>query len=87
MSELAILDQLSAAVEPADRLRGKKHEVWEDSFDWKDCRSHFFVTQKLEYMHGNPCNAKWSLASNAVDYLHSSARFYICGEQRCLFCN
>ncbi len=32
MFDLEILDQLSAAVELTDRLRGKKHEVWEDSF-------------------------------------------------------
>ena len=31
-NEFALLDQLNAAVEPADKLRGKKHEVWEDSF-------------------------------------------------------
>jgi REP element-mobilizing transposase RayT len=80
-NEFAILDQLNAAVEPADKLRGKKHEVWEDSFDWKDCRSHFFMNQKLEYMHVNPCTSKWNLALNPAEYLHSSARFYICGEQ------
>ncbi len=80
-NEFALLDQLNAAVEPADKLRGKKHEVWEDSFDWKDCRSHFFMNQKLEYMHVNPCTSKWNLALNPAEYLHSSARFYICGEQ------
>ncbi len=80
-NEFAILEQLSAAVEPADRLSGKKHEVWEDSFDWKECRSHFFMNQKLDYMHGNPCTAKWNLALSAGEYLHSSARFYIYGEQ------
>ena len=61
-SAFAILERQSAAVEPPDRLRGKKHEVWEDSFDWKDCRSHFFTDQKLNFMHNNPCNAKWNLA-------------------------
>jgi len=81
MFELEILDQLSAAVELTDRLRGKKHEVWEDSFDWKDCRSHFFMNQKLDYMHGNPCTSKWNLALSPGEYLHSSARFYIYGEQ------
>ncbi len=80
-NEFALLDQLNAVVEPADKLRGKKHEVWEDSFDWKDCRSHFFMNQKLEYMHVNPCTSKWNLALNPAEYLHSSARFYICGEQ------
>jgi len=30
-----ILFKLQNAVEAKDRLRGKKHEVWEDSFDFK----------------------------------------------------
>ena len=39
------------------------------------------MNQKLEYMHVNPCTSKWNLALNPAEYLHSSARFYICGEQ------
>jgi REP element-mobilizing transposase RayT len=37
-NEIALLLQLSTVVEVKDKLRGKKHEVWEDSFDWKECR-------------------------------------------------
>ncbi len=66
-NEFAILDHLGVAVEPADKLRGKKHEVWEDSFDWKDCRSHFFMNQKLEYMHVNP--SKWNLALSPAIFI------------------
>jgi hypothetical protein len=39
------------------------------------------MNQKLDYMHGNPCASKWNLALSSAEYLHSSARFYICGEQ------
>ena len=39
------------------------------------------MNQKLEYMHVNPCTSRWNLALNPAEYLHSSARFYICGEQ------
>ena len=78
--ERKLLNILSLAVESTDRKRNKKHEVWEDSFDWKECRSHKFMKQKLDYMHENPCRGKWNLAPSPAEYEHSSARFYICGE-------
>ena len=76
-----ILQQLQNAVNKSDQQKGKLHEVWEDSFDWKECRRHDFVSQKLDYMHNNPCNGKWNLAANAYSYAHSSASYYISGEQ------
>ena len=80
-SQTAILQQLQDGVNISDKKRGKLHEVWEDSFDWKECRSNDFVNQKLNYMHNNPCNGKWNMAANAYSYPHSSAKFYITGEQ------
>ncbi|HMR93809.1 MAG TPA: hypothetical protein PKC69_15915 [Chitinophagaceae bacterium] len=76
-----LLQRLSLSVESKDKERNKKHEVWEDSFDWKECRTNGFMKQKLDYMHDNPCRGKWNLVSDVADYLHSSARFYLCGEQ------
>jgi REP element-mobilizing transposase RayT len=78
--EYKLIHQLSLAVEAKDRERNKKHEVWEDSFDWKECRTHKYMQQKLDYMHENPCRGKWNLAPLPAEYEHSSARFYICGE-------
>ena len=72
-----ILSRLQNAVEAKDKQRGKKHEVWEDSFDSKICRTEKFINQKLAYMHANPCSGKWNLAPTPIDYEHSSARFYI----------
>jgi len=72
-----ILLRLQEAVEATDKQRGKKHEVREDSFDFKICRTEKFMNQKLAYMHVNPCAGKWKLASTPIDYEHSSARFYI----------
>ena len=46
-----LLHQLQQAVENKDRQRNKQHEVWRDSFDWKDCRGEDFIKQKLEYIH------------------------------------
>ncbi|HMP22059.1 MAG TPA: hypothetical protein PKC39_13945 [Ferruginibacter sp.] len=68
-------------VEAKRKANNKLHEVWELSFDWKDCRSNDFVWQKLDYLHNNPCTGKWQLAINSVEYLHSSAKFYLTGEQ------
>ncbi len=76
-----ILQQLAEAVNASDRKRGKQHEVWEDSFDWKECRTREMIMQKLDYMHDNPCTGKWNLASNPADYIHSSASYYLNDKQ------
>ncbi len=71
-----ILKQLSEAVEVTDKKRGKLHEVFEDSFDIKECMTEKFIRQKLNYIHLNPCSGKWKLAALPEDYSHSSAKFY-----------
>lgn len=38
-----LLNQLSAGVNRTDRKRGKLHEVFEPSFDAKECRSKDFI--------------------------------------------
>lgn len=75
-----ILEQLSQAVTPSDKRRGKLHQVFEQSFDWKECRNDKFIHQKLLYIHNNPCRGVWNLVDNPVDYVHSSAKFYNLGE-------
>ena len=76
-----LLLQLSEGVKQTDRQRGKLHEVWESSFDWKECLSNEMILQKLDYMHDNPCNGRWKLAESPVDYTHSSAKYYLTDEQ------
>jgi hypothetical protein len=76
-----ILRILKKAVNFSDRQRRKLHELWEDSFDWKLCDSWELMEQKLNYMHENPCRGKWNLVENPFEYIHSSAKFYITGEQ------
>ena len=80
-SEEKLLFELSQAVTASDKRRGKLHEVWEDSFDWKLCDTIQMIERVLDYMHDNPCSGKWNLVESPVDYLHSSAKFYITGEQ------
>ncbi|MEO6454462.1 MAG: hypothetical protein ABIN97_10335, partial [Ginsengibacter sp.] len=78
---ILLLKQLSDAVEITERKRGKLHEVFEDSFDIKECLTQKFIKQKLDYIHNNPCSGKWMLADCPQNYLHSSARFYDTGEE------
>jgi hypothetical protein len=80
-NEKALLQQLTQAVNNSDRKRGKQHEVWEDSFDWKECNSIHFTEQKLNYMHRNPCTGNYNLAPSPELYLHSFAQYYLTGEQ------
>ena len=75
------LARLQAAVKNTDRKRGKKHEVWEDSFDWKECFSNKMICDKLDYMHSNSFSGKWNLVNDPTDYVHSSAKYYIMGQQ------
>lgn len=80
MNNNQVLNELSKAVSDKEKERDKKHEVWEPSFDWKECRTNEYILQKLDYMHDNPCKGKWNLVNAPYEYLHSSARFYIANE-------
>lgn len=52
------ISRLQKDVKAKDRSRGKKHEVWKDAFDAKECRTEKFIMQKLVYIHNNPCSGK-----------------------------
>ncbi len=53
---------------------------WKLSFDWKYCKSRVLINQKLNYMHDNPCTGKWNLCGSPIEYIHSSAKYYLAGE-------
>ncbi len=76
-----LLLELATYVVPTERKKGKLHEVFEPSFEWKECYSDRFTEQKLNYIHENPCRGKWELAKHPWEYLHSSAKFYLQGKQ------
>ena len=76
-----LLEILKRGVNKSDKAKGKLHEIWEDSFNWKECIGDAFTWQKLNYMHNNPCRGLWNLAVNCVAYKHSSALFYHTGQQ------
>jgi REP element-mobilizing transposase RayT len=52
-----------------------KHSIWQD-IQAKNVYSHAFLSQKLDYIHGNPVSKKWRLAANQAAYKYSSACFY-----------
>jgi len=79
--EAELLSKLGSFVNLTDKRRGKLHEVFEPSFDWKECYTDEFIEQKLNYIHENPCRGKWNLAEHPWEYIHSSAKFYFSGEQ------
>jgi REP element-mobilizing transposase RayT len=76
-----ILNTLKSAVRIKDKMKGKIHELFEPSFDWKSCETEKLVEQKLAYIHNNPCSGKWNLVESPWDYAHSSAKFYFTGKQ------
>jgi hypothetical protein len=45
-----------------------------------DLVHEWFFMQKLDYLHNNPCQQHWQLASLPEDYKYSSAKFYEIGE-------
>jgi len=55
----------------------QKYKIWEDGYDARDIFSQDFLTQKMEYIHYNPCRPKWNLARTPEEYPWSSARFYL----------
>ena len=75
-----ILKILKEPIGFEENKKGKKHEVWMNSFDAKECRTEKFILQKLNYIHNNPCSGKWSLADSPLQYYHSSASYYISGR-------
>jgi REP element-mobilizing transposase RayT len=79
--ETKVLANMELAVSEKDKQRNKRHEVWKNSFDWKECNINEYIEQKLNYIHLNPCQGKWNLSNTPEDYEHSSAKFYICDIQ------
>lgn len=73
------LDILANAVSPSEKKKASIHKVFEDSFDCKHCYTSPFIQRKLNYIHNNP--VKEGFVSNPNDYIHSSAKFYVTGEQ------
>jgi hypothetical protein len=86
--QVSILNKLKEKLSESDINKGKKHDVFEPSFDWKHIDTMEFYIQKLNYVHQNPCKGKNPLVNKPEDYLHSSYRsFYKLGDCPFDVCN
>ncbi len=77
-----ILQLLQQGLRSSDIVRGQKHCVFETSTDLIELFRGKMIEQKLRYMHANPVSKLWMLATDAVEYEHSSFAFYVRGEAR-----
>ena len=86
--ETELLQRLNLSVEAKDRERNKKHEVWKILLTGKNA-VHISLWNKNWIIclpvrsggHDNPCRGKWNLVKDITEYVHSSARFYLCEDQ------
>jgi len=67
-----VLALLEKAVTAKSKDKGKNHEVWEESFDWKICETIEFTYQKLMYMPGcTECSVKKEIVTVSLSLWHS----------------
>lgn len=71
---------LSFFQQAVTRPTRQRHKVWEDGFFDKQITSEEVFLQKVEYIHHNPVQDHWRLASNPEEYPYSSARNYLLGD-------
>jgi len=57
-------------------LKDRKHQVWQRNPLTVDLYNKEMIEQKLDYIHHNPVQGKWSLVEDYCDYPFSSASFY-----------
>lgn len=62
--------------------KDRKYQGWKRDSMSIDLYSDRFFQQKLEYIHANPCQPKWSLVPTPFDYKYSSAAFYEMGKDK-----
>ena len=80
-NKTGLLKVVKQGVNESELKVGKKHQVFELSFDARKCFDRQMVEQKLDYIHYNPVNGKWALVEDFVEYQHSSAAFYELGSK------
>lgn len=56
--------------------KDRQYQLWERNPLSVYCYSTAVTEQKLDYIHNNPIQEKWQLATLPEEYHYSSARFY-----------
>ncbi len=54
----------------------KKYEFWQRDSLAIELYNSAIAYQKLNYIHNNPIQERWSLVKDPIDYVFSSAKFY-----------
>jgi len=76
---------MSNSPELLERLRINDNKqvfkIWIDRYDETYLITRAILETKLDYIHTNPLQEKWSLVKSPEDYDYSSARFYETGIQ------
>jgi putative transposase len=71
--------------EKLDQLRiseeGRVFRAWQDRYDELYLEDRHLLETKLDYLHSNPLQERWSLVDRQESYPHSSACFYELGIQ------
>ena len=65
--------------------KDRMFQIWERNPLGIDIYSEKVMRQKLQYIHGNPLQEKWSLCGEAEEYRYSSAGFYEKGQSEWMF--
>ena len=60
----------------------RQHQFWKRNPLPIELYSREVIEQKLDYIHNNPVQEKWSLAPEPAAYLYSSAAFYETGVDK-----
>lgn len=63
-------------------VKDRTYQIWEHRPLSVPLWSQHVFEQKLDYIHHNPVHEKWKLADLPENYAYSSARFYLCNEDR-----
>jgi len=71
-----VLEKLRQGVRPEEQQKGKKHQVFQPSFDAKEVQGEDEIVRVLDYMHHNPVSKKWRLVHDFLYYPYSSAIYY-----------
>lgn len=65
-------------------MRDRKIHIWQKTHSPKQIISWEFFREKLEYIHNNPVTARWHLCERPENFMYSSARDYMSGQNGAL---
>jgi REP element-mobilizing transposase RayT len=72
--------QLLSFFAAAKTKKGAKHKIFENNYDILPIQSRKIFLEKLNYIHNNPCQEKWSLTDKPETFKYSSAANYFNGQ-------